>query len=180
MRIGIDISQVAYGKTGVARSVSKLIQNLVLNDRKNHYVFFFSSLRNDIPPLLFQSLINSSNVEIKSYKFPQSFLTFLWNRLHVLPIEWLIGKVDVFVSSDWTEPPVKRAKKVTFIHDMTVFLFPKETDRGVIKTQKKKLSWSVKECDAFITPSLATKKDVVRILGISPEKVKVVPWGATL
>ena len=45
MRIGIDISQLAYPQTGVANYLKKLVENLLKIDRENDYVFFGSSLR---------------------------------------------------------------------------------------------------------------------------------------
>jgi len=41
MRIGIDISQIAYGKTGVANFLANLVEELIEKDLKNHYVLFF-------------------------------------------------------------------------------------------------------------------------------------------
>jgi hypothetical protein len=178
MKIGIDISQVAYEKTGVARSVARLVENLIQQDKSNQYVFFFSSLRGKIPNKLFNELIKSSNVQIRTFRIPQSILTRIWNDLHVLPVEWLLGPVDVFISSDWTEPPARKAKKVTFIHDMTPFLYPDQTAKSIVDNHTKKLNLAKKEDSMFICPSEATKKDVVRLLKIPSEKVKVIPWGA--
>lgn len=175
----MDISQVAYERTGVAKSVIKLVETLLKEDTKNEYIFFFSSLRSSIPGEFLQKLSSGSNVKVKTYKYPQSLLSLLWNKLHVLPIEWLIGQVDIFVSSDWTEPPTK-ARKITFVHDLTPFLFPKETDKRIVQNHKLKLSWAKKECKAFICPSISTKKDLVRLFSIPPEKVHVVRWGVSL
>ena len=45
MRIGIDISQLAYERTGVANIVQNLVQQLSQIDSKNEYILFYSSLR---------------------------------------------------------------------------------------------------------------------------------------
>ena len=45
MKIGIDISQIAYQETGVANFLSKLILNLSKVDKENQYILFYSSLR---------------------------------------------------------------------------------------------------------------------------------------
>ncbi len=176
MKIGIDISQTAYVGSGVANSVSRLIDNLVEIDKKNEYILFFSSLRNKFPASRL-NVQSKSNVSIKQFKLPPVLLDLLWNKLHILPIESLIGDVDVFISSDWTEPPTKHAKKITVVHDLAVYKFPQETDEKIVRTQKRKLHWSVKECDAFICPSESTKKDLSSILEVSERKIHVVPWG---
>ncbi len=171
MVIGIDISQTAYEGTGVSSSIKNLIQELIANDTNNQYILFFSSLRNNPPTFKL-----NPNVKIKRFRLSPSLLDLLWNRFHILPVEKLIGKVDVFISSDWTEPPSK-GKKVTFIHDLVVYKFPEETDRLIVETQKRKLKWSVKECSAFLCPSLATKNDAIEILKIPENKISVVSWG---
>lgn len=107
MKIGIDLSQIAYQNTGVANYLENLTKELVKNE--NHdFILFFSSLRRDIPNSI-QKLSERENVEIKRVKLPPTALHFLWNRLHKIPIENFVGEVDLFISSDWTEPPAKKS-----------------------------------------------------------------------
>lgn len=169
MRIGIDISQLAYEKTGVANYLEKFVQGLFEVDTHNEYVLFFSSLRKVFPISNFQF----PNVKIKRFKFPPTVLDLLWNRLHVLPIETLIGDVDIFISSDWTEPPTQRAKKATILYDLIVYKSPEETDSKIIETQKRKLHWTKKECDVILCISESTKRDAVQLLGIPESRLRV-------
>lgn len=173
MKIGIDISQLAFPNTGVGNYVYQLVYQLLQVDTKNEYILFFSSLRGKIPSSQLHVLNNTTTCNIKSYKFPPLLLDLLWNKLHIMPIEWLIGDIDVFITSDWTEPPVKRAKKATFIYDMIVYKFPDETDRKIVETQKRKLKWVEKESKAIFTISEATKKDIQEILHIPADKIHV-------
>src|SRR5437868_3731416 len=103
MKIGIDISQTAYEGTGVANYIQSLVDSLLMIDRTNEYVLFYSSLR--IQNSKFKIQNYNAKVKIKSFRIPPTLLDLLWNRLHILPIETFIGDVDVFVSSDWTQPP---------------------------------------------------------------------------
>jgi glycosyltransferase involved in cell wall biosynthesis len=173
VKIGIDISQIAYKGTGVANFLSNLISDLLKLDSKNEYVLFFSGLRMDIPGAV-KVLANNKNVKIKKFKFPPSLLNLVWNKLHILPIEWLIGDVDIFVTSDWTEPPTLKAKKVTILYDLIVYKFPNETDRKIVEVQKRKLNWVKKESDMIFCISESTKKDAMEILGIENKRLKVI------
>ena len=96
-----------------------------------------------------------------------------------MSIEWLIGDVDVFITSDWTEPPVKRAKKATILYDLIVYKYPQETDRKIVATQKRKVKWVKKESDLIFCISEATKKDAIEILGLDPNKIKVLYPGVS-
>lgn len=173
MKIGIDISQLAYERTGVANIVKKLVEQLLAIDKENEYILFYSSLRKNFQFSVFNFQSNS-NVTIKQFKMPPSLLDILWNKLHILPIENLIGDVDVFISSDWTEPPAKKAKKMTILYDLVVYKFPEETAEKIVKTQKRKLSWVKKETDMILCISEATKRDAIKILGIEDQRLKVV------
>ena len=57
MKIGIDISQLAYPETGVANYLTSLVQKLIEIDRENQYVLFFSSLRKELLISNFKFLI---------------------------------------------------------------------------------------------------------------------------
>lgn len=172
MRIGIDISQIAYENTGVANYLLNLVKNLTKLDNKNQYILFYCSLRKKFN----FSELNRSNVQIKQFNLPPSILDLLWNRLHIMPIENFIGNVDLFITSDWTEPPAK-AKKATILYDLIVFKYPKETAQKIVDVQKRKLSWVKKESDRILCISEATKKDAHEILGISKNKLSVIGAG---
>src|SRR3712207_1129682 len=124
MKIGIDISQLAYKNTGVANYLESLIDSLLKIDTQNEYVFFYSSLRKKLHSPVSKT---QGNVTIKQFKFPPTVLDFLWNKLHIMPIEWFVGDVDMFITSDWTEPPAKHAKKATILYDLIVYKHPEET-----------------------------------------------------
>jgi glycosyltransferase involved in cell wall biosynthesis len=174
VKIGIDISQIAYEGTGVAELVGNLVKNLLRLDKENEYVLFFSSMRKNLKSQISNLKSTSQNLKIKTFRFPPSLLDLLWNRLHILPIEWLIGDVDVFITSDWTEPPTVRAKKATILYDLIVYKYPSETDRKIVKVQKRKLKWVKKESDIVFCISESTKKDAMKMLGIEEKRLKVI------
>lgn len=177
MKIGIDVSQLAYEKTGVANYLKNLVIQLVNNDKENEYILFYSSFRRNFQFSMFTHSGTSQlypNVSIKQFKLPPTALDFLWNRLHIVPIESFIGDVDVFITSDWTEPPTKRAKKVTILYDLIIYKHPEETAQKIIETQKRKLKWVKKESSMILCISEATKKDATKILGIEEKRLKVI------
>lgn len=175
MKIGIDISQLAYPKTGVASYLQNLVENMIAKDSGNEYILFYSSLRRKLKTENLNHIRKnkSSNVKIKQFRFPPTLLDLLWNKLHIVPVEWLIGDVDVFISSDWTQPPSK-AKKVTILYDLIVYTYPQETDKKIISVQKRKLAWVKKEVDGILCISQATKKDAEDLLHIPKNKLSVI------
>jgi len=170
MKIGIDVSQIVFGG-GVSVYTQNLVNALLELDKENEYVLFFSSLRQKIPRGVF---VSTPKMAIKKFTIPPVLLDILWNRLHLFPIEWWLGKVDVFHSSDWTQPPAKKAKLVTTIHDLSFLRWPETSHPKVLATQKKRLRWVKKEADIIIAVSKATKEEIVELLGIEKDRIKVI------
>jgi hypothetical protein len=180
MKIGIDISQIVFTNTGVSEYLTSLVNTLLEIDDTNEYVLFFSSFRGSVQETKLKMPKNSSKVTIRSYRLPLSLLEVLWNRIHFAPIEWFIGEVDVFITSDWIEPPVKRAKKATILYDLIVYKYPQETADSIVSVQKRKLQWVKKESAMVFCISDATKQDAKEILGIPEQKLSVLYPGMTL
>ncbi len=170
MRIAIDISQVIYG-TGVSAYTENLVANLLRIDGKNQYVLFGGSLRrkNDILRIFPQA---------KVFPIPPILADFIWNKLHVLPVEKLIGEIDILHSSDWSEPPSK-SFKVTTVHDLYPLKFPRLVDPVVRDVHKRRLAWVFQESKRIIVPSDSTKNDLLE-LGIDAERIRVVPEAPVL
>ena len=157
MRIGIDISQIVY-QTGVSNYTKNLVAKILEIDKKNEYVLFGSSLR---------------WAQKGFWRIPPTVLEFLWNRLHVLPIETFTGKLHIYHSSDWTQAPSK-AKIIAPIYDMVVYKYPETSHPSIVATQKRRMEWVKREADIVVTISESSKRDINEILGIPLEKIKVI------
>lgn len=176
MRIGIDISQIVHEGTGVGVYVRSIVRELLLIDQKNEYVLFGASLRklSHFTAYFEEVRAVGARARLVTVPIPPTILEFLWNTLHIVPVEWFTGPVDVFWSSDWIQPPLTRAKGVTTIHDVSIFRFPKTFAKNIIDVQKRRLVRVKQECKAVLCDSEATKKDVVDLVGIEQNKLQVV------
>lgn len=178
MKIGIDISQIAYAGTGVAKYTKELVRNLIRIDKENNYILLgFSFRKNNVLREFLESTVsNKSNVQVRLYPFPISAVSRLWNDYHIIDAETFTGDLDIFHSSDWIQPPV-RAGKVTTIHDLVVYKYPELSNPAIIETHKKRLEHVKKECDRIITDSESSKEDIINVLGIKSEKIDVISPG---
>lgn len=174
MKIAIDISQIVYG-TGVSVYVKNLVKKLLQIDKKNKYILFAGTLRKKDCILSFLKELKGNNFDFKIFPISPLFADFLWNKLHFLKIEKLIGKVDLVHTSDWSEPP-SDAIKVTTIHDLSPLKFPLLMPKNIVKVHRRKLFWVIKESKAIIVPSHATKNDLLS-LGVKKERIFVAGEG---
>lgn len=180
MKIGIDISQIVYG-TGVSNYTAQLVKHLVKIDHKNEYILFGSTLRSQKKLKEFvRELADHPNVRAKLLFWPPTFLEILWNRLHIWPVEKFIGDVDIFHSSDWTQPPTAtKTKKVTTVHDLIAYLFPSSLPPKIVAVQKRRLARVRAEADLILADSQTTKEDLVKFLQVNESKIKVVSLAAS-
>jgi len=150
MKIGIDVSQAIYG-TGVSDYVVELVNALPAEN----LTLFGSSLRRQSD---LKKLFPSSH----AFPFPPAALNILWNKFHKINIENFLGPLDVFHSSDWTQPP-SICKKITTIHDLTPFIYPQELNPEIVSVHTARMRWVVKECQAVICVSQSCAADFKRL-----------------
>lgn len=176
MKIGIDISQIVHEGTGVGEYVKHLVKALLTIDEKHEYVLFGASLRKLSRFIEYFEEVRVVNPRVRLIviPIPPTLLEVLWNWLHIVPVEWFVGRVDVFWSSDWTQPPLGAAKGVTTIHDVSFLRYPKTFAQNIIDVQKRRLMRVKQECKAVLCDSEATKKDVHELLNIPDSKLQVV------
>lgn len=167
MKVGFDISQMAH-QGGVATYTSNLTRELSKNPKLD-MVYFYSSLRKS-----YQG--NLKNV--RAFKLPPALLEIIFNRWRVVSIENFTGPLDIFHSSDWTQPKSK-AIKVTTYHDVVPLKYPEWSDPKIVAVHKKRLELVEKEADFIIAVSQSTKKDLLEISKIPEDKITVVYEGPT-
>lgn len=161
MTVAFDVSQSVYG-TGVSDYVLNLTPHLPASS----LTYFGLSFRR-------QADLKKLFPSAKILPFPPRFLHHLWNKLHIINVENLVGKFDVLHSSDWTQPPTK-SKKVTTVHDLSAFLYPKELDPRLVRVQTARMHWVIKECDAIICVSQNTANDLQQLFNYPASKIHVI------
>lgn len=168
IKVGFDISQLAH-TGGVATYTRKLTEHLSKMDDLE-MTYFYSSLRRSYRGKL---------KNVRKYHFPPTFFETIFNKYRIVNIEKFIGNVDIFHSSDWTQPPTK-AKKVTTYHDVIPLLYPKWSDPKIVGVQKRRLKIVEKEVDLVIAVSEATKKDLLKVSSIPENKIVVIYEGSSV
>ena len=172
MNIGIDISQLAFPGSGVFTYTKELVTHLLKFQTKHRFTLFFSSFRQTLQ-------VNFPDVKVVTLKLPPRFYELFWNNLHMFPVELFVGNVDVFHTSDWTEPPTRLARKVSTVHDLVVYKFPKTLHERILLNQKRKLDLLKKSDDMVIAVSHNTKYDLMELLGIEEKNIAVVYEGVS-
>lgn len=168
MRIGIDGSRTAKNlHTGTEYYSTKLIQTLMQIDSENQYFLYTPK---DLTPRLGNLPAN----------FSQKIITFskAWTQIR---LSWEMLKdrtnLDVLFVPSHTIPLIHPKKTVVTVHDLGFLHFPELYSKTELAYQKFGLKMAIKHAWHIITPSIYTKKDIVRNFGINPKKITVIYHG---
>ena len=164
LKIGIDVTASIYSGTGVASYYQSLVPELIKQGGDCDFVLLGYAMRR----------FSDLGLANKKFFLPPRIMEILWNKLHILPVETFTGDLDVFHAWDYLQPPVRKAKVVTTIHDLTTIKFPLYHHESTVEAQAHRLRWVRREADIILADSFATKQDIIELLGIPEEKIKVV------
>jgi glycosyltransferase involved in cell wall biosynthesis len=167
-----DISPIPYGR-GVSRYTSNLVQALAA--RPEVKLILFGVSRGHYDELYDWAAQFGSDVSKHVWKFPPRGLQMLW-RLAKLPrLDWIEPQADVFHAWDWQLAPIGKVPQVVTIHDLAYRLFPDTAHPDVVGQYDRLIATLERQTEIqVIAVSEATKKDIVNLTAIAPERVHVV------
>lgn len=172
MKIAIDVSQLVYRGTGVGRYTYELFFALLELNSDHSFVFFAGALR-QYPSLYKMSRTSPwEKAEWKFYPLPPKLATKYFNDWD-LPIDRLLGPVDLLHTSDWTEPR-SLCPKVTTVHDLVFYHYPETVDPLILATQQKRIQRVLLDGTHIIADSKSTKNDLISIHQLPADKITVV------
>ena len=175
MKIGIDIRTLRDVMTGIGRYVSKMVEAQVKSNDGNEYILFYTNLsgkpRQGIPA--------AGNFRLASYRWPGKMMTALWAYGNHPKVERFTGPIDVFHSPSFQVPPSRKAARVFTVFDLIAIAFPDMAIPSSVRHFRPRIKHYVSRADIIVAISKATAGDIVNILDVPPEKIKVVYPGTT-
>jgi glycosyltransferase involved in cell wall biosynthesis len=186
MRIGIDCTAAVRQGAGIGRYTRQLVQALLALDTHNDYVLLAASGGSGLSreatsgkPGGLGSLashgVSPGHVRMVTLPVSERLLTIIWHRLRLpLWVELATGTLDVFHSPDFVLPPVRRARTVLTVHDLSFVRVPECADPGLRSYLQHVVPASARRADIVLADSQCTKADVVELLGVDVSRVVVV------
>ena len=110
----------------------------------------------------------------ESRVFPYGVYRRIWN---VVPLRYdslFPARADLTVFFNYIVPPRLRGKVITTIHDMTYLRFPETMDARNRRRLEEGLARSVARSDRLLTVSEFSKREIMELLHIPAEKIRVV------
>jgi len=169
MHIAIDARRICDEHAGMGVYTFNLINNLQKIDEENDYTVILNPLKNKIV---------ETNGNFKKYVTPISIENHivgdLWRNFY-LPHQLHKNKVDVFHDPGYFLPVINGGyRSVVTVHDLVVFSFPQTNSKKYFWYMKQMTSIGAKNADIIVADSYHTKEDLIKILNIPKEKIRVV------
>jgi glycosyltransferase involved in cell wall biosynthesis len=175
MRVGLDARPLLGKRTGVGNYTYNLIKYLGEIDQNNEYSLFYTFLRCKSSNFF---KIEHPNFQRKAFRFPSRLLELSWRYFPLFSIESLIGEMDIFHSTNFVSPYQKRGKSVITIHDLGFMISPQEWPNRHVQTYFRKwVPLCAENADLLIADSQNTRKDIIKLLEIPEEKIRVIYIG---
>lgn len=171
MKIGIDYTVALKQGGGIGRITRGLIASVAALDTHNRYCLLAARDTPAFAP-------PGSNFERLRLPLPERALNVLWHRLHLpIPVEQFVGRLDVFHAPNFALPPVRAARSVVTIHDLTFLRFPDGAVPSLRHFLLQAVPGAAHRAAHIIADSEATKADLVEWLQLPVDKVSVVYAG---
>jgi glycosyltransferase involved in cell wall biosynthesis len=171
MRIGIDYTAAVRQGAGIGRFCRGLIGALAALDRDNEYVLWSGGRAPDEPAW-------PRNFRRVALPVTDRHLAIAWQRLRLpLPVELITGRLDLYHSPDFVLPPVRRARTLLTVHDLSFMRYPECSSPALLEYLMQAVPRSVARADLVLADSLNTQRDVIELLGVPAERTRVVYAG---
>lgn len=179
MRIAVDYNAAVRQGAGIGRYTRELIAAVVRRAPELRFVLFYAGagLKRSSPYLdaLRRLCDEHPNVEARPLPIHERLLTILWQRLLLpLPLERLVGPIDLLHAPDFVLAPTRRARSILTVHDLTFLIHPETAVPELRRYLGRAVPRSLRRADHVLADSESTRADLQRLLGVDPARVTVV------
>lgn len=171
VRIALDTSFLVLNRgSGMRTYVGNLLGALVGQDTGDEFVCWYSYFRGSRP-----GGPRDPRVRHCVFRFPRRLLESSWLRLGLPPIDLFTGPVDVFHSVHLIVPPQRRGVPVLTVHDLREFRLPRLYPH-LQRFRSARIAMA-RRARRVIAVSHSTRRDVLELMGLDPDRVRVIHNG---
>ncbi len=175
LRIALDCSHYVI-PGGIRTRIGNMLAALGSVAPENEYLLYYRGLSTsgDAPQL--PPGIHAATVRARA---PRRLLAFLENRFQWPPVEYWTGAIDVFHGTHFSLPAARSARLILTVHDVAYLRHPEfyGSKRWNDYGYRYLLGNSLRRADLVIAISQATRKDLIELCNVAPERIWVVPSG---
>ncbi len=174
VRVVMDGLPLCVKSAGVGTYTEQLARGLAVAAPESRFVLFRPPLPRgrDIEP-------RSSNLtDLRTWRYPLVMGQPGRFTPTLLSLESVVGEVDLFHGTTFTVPARRRAPVVATVHDLTLLRRP-ELGTNRLVSMVRKAAGSLPGADRIIAVSETTRRDIVELCGVPPDRISVVYNGCS-
>lgn len=186
MRIAIDYTAAARQGGGIGRYARELITAILRAPNPHTFTLLTATaglgerwsreqarLREVAPDL--------ARLKFRALPLTDDWMARLWQRLRLpLPAEALTGGCEGFYSPDFVLPPLRpRTPALLTIHDLSFLRHPETFTAPLRRYLETCVPRSVRRATHILADSEATRRDILELLDVAPERVSVLYSGVS-
>ena len=175
-RVCIDINSIVPLKsmgylTGVGRTTFELVKEIdrLKDELPFDIVLYLQNIRG-ITPADFGISLPYKNLYLPFRDYINKFIS----PVH---IRTALTRYDLWHCPHNSDYVDNVSKTIFTMHDMLMYTYPAEFSPEAHKKFENVVLHNMRSCRAVITCSQSTKNDIVRYIGINPDKIHVIYWG---
>ena len=171
MRIGLDATPAVRQGGGIGRYARELLMALGQLERPHNFRLFAASTRPlpyplpDLPP----------NFSFRRLPFHDIWLARAWHRIKLpLPVELILGPLDLFHALDFALPPVQRGLPTLLtVHDLSFVRDPESAAPALRRFLEQVVPRSIRRASHVLADSASTRDDILQLYPVPANKVEV-------
>lgn len=171
MRVSIELQPCLKNKSGIGVYTYELTKRLEkFEDIKFQGNIFNFLNRNDIDKDIPDLILDRNICSL----FPYSIYRRIWRCMPIKYNSLFKNDADIYQFFNFVVPTNISGKVITTIHDLTYILYPETMDKKNRERLKKDMINTINRADYILTISENSKRDIIKYLNISDDKISVV------
>ncbi|MFA6514420.1 MAG: glycosyltransferase family 1 protein [Patescibacteria group bacterium] len=178
MKIGVDI-RVLMDKnySGISEYTANLLSEILKQDRENKYKLFYNSSKGHEARLDYWAKDNS---KLFATSYPNKIFNYFLQRICSRPkLDKILGGTDIFFAPHFNFLNVShKTKLIVTVHDLSFLRYPEFfSKRKNFWHKALRIKKLLNRADRIVAVSENTKHDLMELLSIPAEKIKVIYSG---
>jgi len=173
LHIVVDFTAAFHQGAGIGLYTRSLIRAALARDRANRYTLLHARAGADARRRFAQAL--PPHARLVQVPLSPRWFTLLFHRWGLpLPLAALVGPWDLYHSPDFVLPRLRGGKTLVTVHDLSFLRVPQFADPRLRRFLVRAVGRSVRQADGILADSAATRDDLVDLLGVPRERIRVV------
>lgn len=172
-RVAIDMSPIVHGSRAIKRCTAGMVNELLEYKDINFdllYIDYKHQTEKHLKHL-------EGNAKESVIRVPYRVLITFWKRFSWPYLEIFLSECDLFYTNEFYFPPTKDALILATIHGLSYEIIPEKMPSQNVRSFRKGLSFILKHADYLVAVSETTKRELIRHVGVAPERIYVVTHG---